>query len=58
MMVSLYLQALLAMLALGGVTWLLSIFKRDVSIVDSIWSLMFVAAAIVYIIHNLSLIHI
>ena len=52
MMVSLYLQALLAMLALGGVTWLLSIFKRDVSIVDSIWSLMFLAAALVYILHN------
>lgn len=51
-MVSLYLQTLLAMLALGVVTWLLSMFKRDVSIVDSIWSLMFLAAAIVYLFHN------
>jgi steroid 5-alpha reductase family enzyme len=49
---SLYLQALLAMLALGFVTWLLCVLKRDVSIVDSIWSLMFLAAAIVYILHN------
>lgn len=51
-MLSIYLQGLLVMLALGGVTWLLSVYKRDVSIVDSIWSLMFLAAAIVYILHN------
>ena len=49
---TLYLYALVAMLALGSVTWLLSIVKRDVSIVDSIWSLMFLAAAIVYLQHN------
>jgi len=52
MMATLYLYALVAMLALGFVTWLLSVFKRDVSIVDSIWSLMFLAAALVYIRHN------
>ena len=40
------------MLALGSVTWLLSVYKRDVSIVDSIWSLMILAAAIVYIWDN------
>ncbi len=51
-MMSVYLQALYAMLALGFVTWLLSVFKRDVSIVDSIWSLMFLAAALVYLWHN------
>jgi len=52
MMGALYLHALLAMLALGLITWLLSVFKRDVSIVDSIWSLMILAAALVYIQHN------
>jgi len=51
-MISLYFQALLVMLALGFVTWLLSVVRRDVSIVDSIWSLMFLAAAIVYLQHN------
>jgi steroid 5-alpha reductase family enzyme len=51
-MVSIYLYALLAMLALGYLTWILSVFKRDVSIVDSIWSLMFLAAAIVYLLYN------
>lgn len=51
-MISIYLQALYAMLALGFVTWLLSVFKRDVSIVDSIWSLMILVAAIVYFLHG------
>ena len=51
-MMSVYLQALYAMLALGFVTWLISVFKRDVSIVDSIWSLMFLGAAVVYLWNN------
>jgi steroid 5-alpha reductase family enzyme len=51
-MISLYFQTLLAMLALGFVTWLLSVVRRDVSIVDSIWSLMFLAAAIIYLQQN------
>jgi len=38
----------LAMLALGLLTWILSVWRKDVSIVDSIWSLMFLAAAAVY----------
>lgn len=49
---SVYLNALFALLALGSMTWLLSIFKRDVSIVDSIWSLMILTAASVYLWHN------
>ena len=52
MLMTLYLQGLLAMLVLGVATWLLSLYKRDVSIVDSIWSLMFLAAALVYVYQN------
>ncbi len=47
-----YIQALYAVLALASVTWLLSVFKRDVSIVDSIWSLMILVAATVYLWQN------
>lgn len=47
-MMSLYLYGLSGMMALGVLTWLLSLCKRDVSIVDSIWSLMFLAAALIY----------
>ena len=49
---TIYLQALLVTLALGTATWLSSVVKRDVSIVDSIWSLMILAAASVYLWHN------
>lgn len=44
-----YLLALGAILVLAVVTWIASVFKRDVSIVDSLWSLLFLAAAIVYV---------
>ena len=37
-----------AILALAFVTWLVSLFKRDVSIVDSVWSLLILLAAVVY----------
>lgn len=47
-MLSLYLYGLAGMLTLGVLTWLLSLCQRDVSIVDSIWSLMLLAAAVVY----------
>jgi len=40
-----YLWTLPALLALAGLTWLISLARRDVSIVDSIWSLFFLAAA-------------
>ena len=36
------------MLLMGIVTWLYSLIHNDVSIVDSLWSLMFLAAAFVY----------
>jgi len=48
---TIYLSGLLAMLALGFLTWLLSIYLRDVSIVDSVWPLMFLAAAVVFAMH-------
>lgn len=43
-----YLYGLAAIAALAILTWLLSVIKRDVSIVDSIWSLMILAGAAVY----------
>jgi len=43
-----YLDGLWAMLGLAAIVWGISLFKRDVSIVDSIWSLMFLAGAGVY----------
>lgn len=43
-----YFYGLLAMLVLAFATWLLSTVRKDVSIVDSIWSLMFLVASAVY----------
>jgi len=40
--------ALAALAALAFCTWLISLAKRDVSIVDSVWSLMILLAAAVY----------
>lgn len=40
--------ALAAILALAAIGWLLSLAKRDVSIVDSLWSLFFLLAVLVY----------
>jgi len=42
------LGALAALLALAAGTWLVSLAKRDVSIVDSVWSLLILLAALVY----------
>ena len=44
----LYWPALLVLLALGSATWLLSLPLRNVSIVDSVWSLLIAAAGITY----------
>jgi len=43
-----YLIALLALLAVAACGWLLSIVKKDVSFVDSLWSLFFLLAALVF----------
>ena len=45
MELSVYLYAFLPVLALAFATWLLSVYLKDVSIVDSAWSLLFLAAA-------------
>lgn len=43
-----WLFALAAMLAAAVATWVVSVFKRDVSIVDSLWSLLFLLGLVVY----------
>lgn len=43
------LYGLVIMLAMGFVTWLYSLYRNNVNIVDSLWSLMFLAGAITYI---------
>lgn len=40
--------ALAALLVLAAGTWLVSLAKRDVSIVDSVWSMLILLAAVVY----------
>ena len=41
--------ALGAVAAAALVTWVVSVFRRDVSIVDSLWSLMFLLAVLIYV---------
>jgi steroid 5-alpha reductase family enzyme len=45
----LYLDALIAIGVIVTATWVLGTVKRDVSIVDSVWSLLFLAAAVAYV---------
>ena len=45
---SLYIDGMLVIVILASLTWALSVFLKDVSIVDSAWSLMFLAAGIYY----------
>ena len=44
----LWLLSLQALLVFGVAGWLVSLVKKDVSIVDSLWSIMFLIAAIIY----------
>jgi len=44
-----YTLGLGAIIGLAVATWIISIFKRDVSIVDSLWSILFLAAGTVYV---------
>jgi steroid 5-alpha reductase family enzyme len=44
-----FFTALGVMLAIALATWVLSLWKHDVSIVDSLWSLLFLVAALVYV---------
>jgi steroid 5-alpha reductase family enzyme len=48
MMQHAYTVALFAILAVGVVSWLFSIVKKDVSFVDSLWSLFFLIAAVAF----------
>lgn len=48
MNVSLYLLGLVSTLGLATLTWIVSVLKRDVSIVDGAWAFMLLAAASVY----------
>ncbi len=43
-----YFDALYAVLGFGFIAWIWSLVRRDVSIVDSLWSLFFLLAAIVF----------
>jgi len=45
---NIYLSGLVIALSLMSVAWLVSLFKRDVSIVDSLWSLLFLALCLTY----------
>lgn len=46
---SIYFQALGIMIGMGLIAWLYSLLRRNVNIVDSLWSLMFLAAASLYL---------
>jgi len=48
MSLSLYLLGLVSTLGLATLTWVVSVLKRDVSIVDGVWAFMLLAAATVY----------
>ena len=50
----LYIDGLLVIVILASLTWLLSLYLKDVSIVDSAWSLMFLATGIYYFQSNLT----
>lgn len=45
---SIFSSALLVLVLFGAFAWPVSILKKDVSIVDSLWSLFFVVAAVAY----------
>jgi steroid 5-alpha reductase family enzyme len=44
-----YILGLAAIIGLALITWVASALKGDVSIVDSLWSILFLAAALVYV---------
>lgn len=46
---AIYLQALYLMLGFGFIGWVISVIKRNVTLVDSMWSLFFLLATISYI---------
>lgn len=48
MMLNTYLDGLLVIVVLAVVTWVISVIKKDVSIVDTTWSLMIMAGGLSY----------
>ena len=48
MSLKLYVLGLVSTLGLATLTWVVSVLKRDVSIVDGVWALMLLAAATLY----------
>jgi steroid 5-alpha reductase family enzyme len=48
MSLSIYISGLYGIFVLAVLTWLISVIKRDVSIVDSMWAVMIFAAAFIY----------
>jgi steroid 5-alpha reductase family enzyme len=52
-----YIIALLVILGVGIVSWLVSVIKKDVSFVDSLWSLFFLIAAVVFALEAQPLYH-
>lgn len=44
--------ALIVLLAMATLTWMVSLAKQDVGIVDSLWSLFFLASALLYASHG------
>jgi steroid 5-alpha reductase family enzyme len=45
---TIYLEGLAGMLAAALLAWAISVFKHNVAIVDSLWSLLFLLAAVIY----------
>lgn len=43
-----YFEGLLACIAIAAIAWLISVIKHDASIVDSFWSVFFLAAGLIY----------
>lgn len=48
-MLDAFLTALVAILTVAFATWLYSVAKKNVNVVDSLWSLMFLLAAVIYL---------
>jgi steroid 5-alpha reductase family enzyme len=47
-----YLDGFAVMLGAALLTWVISVFRRNVAIVDSLWSLLFLAGAVTYAAHG------
>ena len=54
MNLAIYIDGIFVIVILASLTWVLSLFLKDVSIVDSAWSLMFLAAGIYYFQSNIT----